>query len=116
MSRWDRYVLRPRVWTATSRSETVPHIGPYIGPFQFEFKCYPLLHYFSRERKIVRKIMKKSLNSKILAWQSLEPTDHTHALQTHHHPPLALITIHIKIKRQVGSLHLTTMTTWKVTP
>src|SRR3954471_23962285 len=29
MSRWDRYVLRPRVWTATSRSETVPHIGPY---------------------------------------------------------------------------------------
>src|SRR3954464_3550794 len=31
MSRWDRYVLRPRVWTATSRSETVPHIGPYIA-------------------------------------------------------------------------------------
>src|ERR1041384_7807288 len=29
MSRWDRYVLHPRVWTATSRSETVPHIGPY---------------------------------------------------------------------------------------
>src|SRR3954471_1309901 len=29
MSRWDRYVLRPRVWTETSRSETVLHIGPY---------------------------------------------------------------------------------------
>src|SRR3954470_3878916 len=29
MSRWDRYVLHPRVWTATSRSETVPHIRPY---------------------------------------------------------------------------------------
>src|SRR4051812_33246230 len=29
MSRWDRYVLRPRVWAETSRSEIVPHIGPY---------------------------------------------------------------------------------------
>src|SRR3954463_12613529 len=29
MSRWDRYVLRPRVWAETSGSETVPHIGPY---------------------------------------------------------------------------------------
>src|SRR4051812_45613695 len=29
MSRWDRYVLRPRVWMETSRSEIVPHIGPY---------------------------------------------------------------------------------------
>src|ERR1041385_7576830 len=29
MSRWDRYVLRPRVWTETSRCKTVPHIGPY---------------------------------------------------------------------------------------
>src|SRR3954467_15570455 len=31
MSRWDRYVLRPRVWAETSGSETVPHIGPYRG-------------------------------------------------------------------------------------
>src|SRR3954463_11242558 len=30
MSQWDRYVLRPWVWTETSRSETVPHIGPYV--------------------------------------------------------------------------------------
>src|SRR3954468_16137472 len=30
MSRWDRYVLRPRIWRETSRSRTVPHIGPYI--------------------------------------------------------------------------------------
>src|SRR3954471_13691146 len=30
MSRWDRYVLRPRVRPETSGSETVPHIGPYI--------------------------------------------------------------------------------------
>src|ERR1041384_7622313 len=30
MSRWDRYVLRPRIWMETSRSGTVPHIGPYI--------------------------------------------------------------------------------------
>src|SRR3954464_12520772 len=29
MSRWDRYVLRPRIWMETSRSGTVPHIGPY---------------------------------------------------------------------------------------
>src|SRR4051812_16207932 len=29
MSRWDRYVLRPRVRAETSGSETVPHIGPY---------------------------------------------------------------------------------------
>src|ERR1041385_6005872 len=29
MSRWDRYVLRPRIWMVTSRSGTVPHIGPY---------------------------------------------------------------------------------------
>src|ERR1041385_1540603 len=29
MSRWDRYVLRPRIWMETSRSRTVPHIGPY---------------------------------------------------------------------------------------
>ena len=29
MSRWDRYVLRPRIWIVTSRSGTVPHIGPY---------------------------------------------------------------------------------------
>ena len=31
MSRWDRYVLRPRVQAETSESETVPHIGPYTG-------------------------------------------------------------------------------------
>src|SRR4051812_16920047 len=31
MSRWDRYVLRPRVRAETSGSETVPHIGPYIA-------------------------------------------------------------------------------------
>src|SRR3954467_11070512 len=30
MSRWDRYVLRPRVRAETSGSKTVPHIGPYI--------------------------------------------------------------------------------------
>src|SRR3954464_9584775 len=29
MSRWDRYVLRPRIWMETSRFGTVPHIGPY---------------------------------------------------------------------------------------
>src|SRR3954467_1125356 len=29
MSRWDRYVLRPRVREETSGSEIVPHIGPY---------------------------------------------------------------------------------------
>src|ERR1041384_8106881 len=29
MLRWDRYVLRPRIWMETSRSGTVPHIGPY---------------------------------------------------------------------------------------
>src|SRR4051812_938289 len=29
MSRWVRYVLRPRVWMETSRSKTVPHIGSY---------------------------------------------------------------------------------------
>src|SRR4051812_7020991 len=29
MSRWDRYVLRPRAREETSGSETVPHIGPY---------------------------------------------------------------------------------------
>src|SRR4051812_20386390 len=29
MSWWDRYVLRPRIWMETSRSGTVPHIGPY---------------------------------------------------------------------------------------
>src|SRR4051794_28100135 len=32
MSRWDRYVLRPRIWVETSRSGTVPHIGPYTKP------------------------------------------------------------------------------------
>src|SRR4051812_5568819 len=31
MSRWDRYVLRPRIWMETSRSGTVPHIGPYTS-------------------------------------------------------------------------------------
>src|ERR1041385_392383 len=35
MSRWDRYVLRPRIWMETSRSGTVPHIGPYT--YQQEF-------------------------------------------------------------------------------
>src|ERR1041385_4499041 len=29
MSRWDRYVLHPLIWMETSRSRTVPHIGPY---------------------------------------------------------------------------------------
>src|ERR1041385_605834 len=29
MSRWDRYVLRPRIWVETPRSGTVPHVGPY---------------------------------------------------------------------------------------
>src|ERR1041384_7370762 len=29
MSRWYRYVLRPRIWMETSRSGTIPHIGPY---------------------------------------------------------------------------------------
>src|SRR3954469_7543248 len=29
MSRWDRYVLRPRVRAEMSGSEKVPHIGPY---------------------------------------------------------------------------------------
>src|ERR1041385_113120 len=29
MSRWVRYVLRPRVRAETPESETVPHIGPY---------------------------------------------------------------------------------------
>src|ERR1041385_9259711 len=29
MSQWDRYVLRPRVWMETSRSETLSHIEPY---------------------------------------------------------------------------------------
>src|SRR4051812_34626567 len=29
MSRWVRYVLHTRVWTETSRSETVLHIGSY---------------------------------------------------------------------------------------
>ena len=32
MSRWDRYVLRPRLRAETSGSETVPHIGPYNSP------------------------------------------------------------------------------------
>src|ERR1041385_8272685 len=32
MSRWDRYVLRPRIWVETPRSGTVPHIGPYSIP------------------------------------------------------------------------------------
>src|SRR3954468_17658138 len=44
MSRWDRYVLRPRVRAETSKSETVPHIGPYNyiePPFPFDtmHKC-----------------------------------------------------------------------------
>src|ERR1041385_8506058 len=30
MSRWDRYVLRPRIWVETPRSGLVPHIWPYI--------------------------------------------------------------------------------------
>src|SRR3954463_13922360 len=29
MSWWDQYVLCPQIWTETSRSGTVPHIGPY---------------------------------------------------------------------------------------
>ena len=29
MSRWVRYVLRPRIWMETSRSRIVPHIGSY---------------------------------------------------------------------------------------
>src|SRR3954464_9474171 len=36
MSRWDRYVLRPRIWMETSRSGTVPHIGPYKLPYTFD--------------------------------------------------------------------------------
>src|ERR1041384_5549719 len=32
MSRWDRYVLRPRIWMETSRSGTVSHIGPIYPP------------------------------------------------------------------------------------
>src|ERR1041385_5545913 len=32
MSRWDQYVLRPRIWMETSRSRTVPHIGPFTFP------------------------------------------------------------------------------------
>ena len=44
MSQWDRYVLRPWVWMETSRSETVPHIGPYIGWTPGEY--FP---FFSKE-------------------------------------------------------------------
>src|SRR4051812_34198397 len=29
ISRWDRYVLHPRIWVETPRFGTVPHIGPY---------------------------------------------------------------------------------------
>src|SRR4051812_3525492 len=31
MSRWVRYVLRPQICMETSRSGTVPHIGPYTS-------------------------------------------------------------------------------------
>src|SRR4051812_1441372 len=41
MSRWDRYMLRPRVRAETSGSETVPHIGPYIAPTR---ACSEALH------------------------------------------------------------------------
>src|SRR3954462_12730687 len=36
MSRWDRYVLRPQIWMETSRSGTVPHIGPYTCFVSFD--------------------------------------------------------------------------------
>src|SRR3954470_21834054 len=38
MSRWVRYVLRPRVRAETSGSKTVPHIGPYNTP---HVRCFP---------------------------------------------------------------------------
>src|ERR1041385_1136560 len=34
MSRWDRYVLRPRIWMETSRSGTVLHIGHLQVPME----------------------------------------------------------------------------------
>src|SRR4051812_11604720 len=44
MSRWDRYVLRPRVRAETPESETVPHIGPYTPPgVQSPWWCGPTL-------------------------------------------------------------------------
>src|ERR1041385_2752635 len=47
MLRWDRYVLRPRIWMETSRSGTVPHIGPYSWDPMIKiklnnFSCYAL--------------------------------------------------------------------------
>src|SRR4051812_18626686 len=50
MSRWDRYVLRPRVRAETSGSETVPHIGPYKVERQIRIPA-PLVFDFSRRNE-----------------------------------------------------------------
>src|ERR1041385_4860661 len=49
MSRWDRYVLCPRIWMKTSRSGTVSNIGPYKGePYPYLFSRVLLVNlYFS---------------------------------------------------------------------
>src|ERR1041385_7163858 len=39
MSRWDRYVLRPRIWMETSRSGTLLYIGPYKKLAKFDNLC-----------------------------------------------------------------------------
>ena len=66
MSRWDRYVLRPRVWTATSRSETVSHIGPYnlvLEPYR------PQGPFFGRsqvQNKSILQLIRQLSESRIL--------------------------------------------------
>src|ERR1041385_571823 len=37
MLRWDRYVIRPRIWMETSRSGILPHIGPYTSTLNLAF-------------------------------------------------------------------------------
>ena len=50
MPQWDWYVLRPRVWTETSRSETVTHIRSYtfgstIPSYMWYFIATPKVYY-----------------------------------------------------------------------
>src|SRR3954467_14155470 len=82
MSRWDRYVLRPRVRAETSGSETVPHIGPYnsINPSIHLLKLTELCELFKisglTRGEVMKKLFALSLKGKALEWYRLLDDSH----------------------------------------
>src|ERR1041384_4332927 len=91
MSRWDRYVLRSRIWMETSRSGTVPHIGPYTEAFSFSLR--------GRSKELLQSLPKNSINS----WDKCKD-----AFTGKYYPPAKIIQLRSNIMnfRQLDNEHV----------